>query len=55
MKLSNNLTKKKTYSIIALFLMISMIIPVALLPNSAAHTPPQKSKSGFIQPLHQTP
>ncbi len=39
MKLSKNLTKKKTYSIIALFLMLAMIIPIAALPNAAAHNP----------------
>jgi outer membrane protein assembly factor BamB len=39
MKLNPNLNKKKTYSIIAMFLMIAMIIPIAALPNSAAHNP----------------
>ena len=34
-----NLTKKKTYSLIALFLMLAMIIPIAALPNTAAHNP----------------
>ena len=32
--------KKKTYLIIALFLMSSMVIPIAILPTIGAHTPP---------------
>ena len=31
--------KKKTYLIIALFLMSSMVIPIAILPTIGAHTP----------------
>jgi hypothetical protein len=44
MKLANNLTKKKNYSVIAMFLMIALIIPIAVLPNAAAHDPPVNYK-----------
>ena len=36
--------KNKTYSIITLCLMLSMILPIALLPSTSAHNPPQTIK-----------
>lgn len=40
MNVANNQKKKKTYSLIALFLMLSMIVPMITLPTANAHNPP---------------